>query len=468
MKLKIAIVLMIVLLFTSKNTAQEVKFGKVSKKELGEKFYPNDTAANAVVLYKKRRTTYEFNNGIGWVLVTEIHERIKLYNKDGFENATKKVRLYSQGGEDEFFSVKAYTYNLEGGKVKKTKLEKSDIFNEKITKYWNSKNFTLPNLKEGCIVEWKYSIRSPYYTNINDVICQYNIPIKYLDVYLQIPERFEFKYLPSRYYPINIKKSRKSKLYSFVYKSKEQSSTGLNTSSIPVLSRGEERITENIYETILKNIPALIDEPYVNNINNYRAKIHFEITAYKPKNNIHKYYNTTWKDVTKTIYESSNFGVQLDKKKHFKNDLIEITNDAKNRNEKIDVIFNFVKSKMKWNKINSLYTSNQGIKKAYKDGVGNVAEINLTLVAMLREAGIEANPILVSTRSHGISLYPTKDGYNYVIAGVEVFNNVILLVATEKYSSPNVLPLRVLNWKGRLIREHVHLQQLIFILKNSI
>ncbi len=109
---------------------------------------------------------------------------------------------------------------------------------------------------------------------------------------------------------------------------------------------------------------------------------------------------------------------------------------------------------MKWNKINSLYTSNQGIKKAYKDGVGNVAEINLTLVAMLREAGIEANPILVSTRSHGISLYPTKDGYNYVIAGVEVFNNVILLDATEKYSSPNVLPLRVLNWKGRLIREH--------------
>ncbi|MCK5677432.1 MAG: transglutaminase, partial [Flavobacteriaceae bacterium] len=47
----------------------------------------------------------------------------------------------------------------------------------------------------------------------------------------------------------------------------------------------------------------------------------------------------------------------------------------------------------------------------------------------------------------------TKDGYNYVIAGVENASGVILLDATEKYSTPNVLPLRVLNWEGRLIRK---------------
>jgi len=192
----------------------------------------------------------------------------------------------------------------------------------------------------------------------------------------------------------------------------------------------------------------------VNNINNYRAKINFEIAAYRPRNGIPKFYNTTWKDVTKTIYENSNFGVQLNKKSHFKDDLENITNGVTSQIEKLNTIYNFVKSKIKWNEVYSIYTSNEGIKNAYRESVGNVAEINLTLVAMLREAGLAASPILVSTRSHGIPLFPTKEGYNYVIAGIEAQNEVILLDATEKYSSPNVLPLRDLNWEGRLIREN--------------
>lgn len=446
MKIKIAILLITALFITSNNSAQDVKFGKVSKQELEEKFYPNDTSANAAVLYKKQRVFYAYDGETGWILKTEVHERIKLYNKDGFKHATKKVRLYTQGGSDETLRVKAYTYNLEGSKIKKTKLEKSGIFNEKMSKYWNSKNFTLPDLKDGSIVEWKYTITSPYYSNIDDVICQYSIPIKYLEAKIQIPEYFEFKFLPSRYYPLNVKTSRTSQSYSFSYRVAD----GIAKTK---LVQDNETINENVYSVTLAEVPALNEEPHVNNMNNYRAKINFEISAYRPSNGIPKFYNTTWDDVTKTIYDSQNFGVQIGKKSHFKEDLANVTNGITSQNEKITAIFQFVKNNIKWNEINRLYTSSEGIKKAYKEGVGNVAEINLTLVAMLKEAGITANPVLVSTRSHGIPLFPTKEGYNYVLAAVELQNEVILLDATEKYSLPNVLPLRALNWKGRLVRE---------------
>jgi hypothetical protein len=122
--------------------------------------------------------------------------------------------------------------------------------------------------------------------------------------------------------------------------------------------------------------------------------------------------------------------------------------------EKISAIFDLVKSKMTWDKSNNKYVGEKGIVRAYKEGVGNAAEINLTLVAMLRESGINANPILVSTRSHGIPLFPTKSGFNYVIAGVEMNDEIILLDATEKFSQPSLLPLRDLNWRGRLVREN--------------
>jgi len=108
---------------------------------------------------------------------------------------------------------------------------------------------------------------------------------------------------------------------------------------------------------------------------------------------------------------------------------------------------------VKWNKYYGIYTCD-GVKKAYKNGVGNVAEINLILVAILREAGLNANPVLVSTRSHGIPIFPTQKGFNYVIAGIELPEKILLLDATEKYSAINILPKRVLNWKGRMIKKN--------------
>ena len=72
---------------------------------------------------------------------------------------------------------------------------------------------------------------------------------------------------------------------------------------------------------------------------------------------------------------------------------------------------------------------------------------------MLRYAGLTANPVLVSTRSNGIAIFPNRTAFNYVIAAVETPNGNILLDASDKFSTPNVLPFRALNWYGRLIRK---------------
>jgi len=443
-------ILLLVLFSLPTILAQNIKFGKVSKQELEEKYYHLDSSANAAILYKKRRTYYDYHGEEGWTLITKVHERIKIYNKDGYGWATKKINLYTRGGKDESVSIKAYTFNLINGKVEKTKLKNNEVFKESINNYWNSKKFTMPNLTEGGIVEWEYTIKSPYYSNINDMVFQYKIPLKYIDTEVKIPEYFVFKYSPSYYYPIKVNRTQKNRKLNFSYREKDDERVGgsIRTSSVNT----SVDLNEKVYSSIEKNIPAIKDEPFTNNINNYRSKTSFELTAYEPKNGTHKYFNNNWDNVTKTIYKNSRFGAQLDKTSHFKKDLQNLVSDTAPLDEKIIKIFQFVKSKIKWNNYNSKYTS-KGVKKAYVEGVGNVAEINLTLVAMLRQVGVKANPILVSTRDHGISLFPTTDGFNYVIAGVEADNNVILLDATEKYSLPNILPLRDLNWQGRIIRK---------------
>ncbi len=446
---KIAISFIILFCHIYLLNAQNDKFGKINKSVFENTFYKKDSSACAVVLYKDRNTHYKYNNLTGWSLSTTVYERIQIFSAEGFKYATQKIRLY-EGNENETFLIKAYTYNLDNGKITKTKLEKQDIYEDKLNDNWKAKNFTMPNVKEGSVIEWRYSISSPYVYAIDDMVCQYDIPIVYLESSIQIPEYFVFNSYPSIYYPIKLKRDRVQKNYANSSTSRDMS-THVSTTTTDYNS---VKIAENRYTVKENDVPALISEPYVNNMDNYRAKVQFEISSYNPPSGASTYYNTTWKDVTRTIYDNPRFGKQLKSSRHFSDDLEAAIAGLNSSNEKISIIFDLVKSKMTWNKTNSKYSRREGIDNAYKEGVGNAAEINLTLVAMLRNAGINANPILVSTRSHGIPLFPTKSGFNYVIAGVEINNEVILMDATEKYGKPNLLPLRDLNWQGRLIREN--------------
>jgi len=442
-------ILLFTLLFTFSAIlhAQKFKFGSIDIKNLQEKEYELDPEAEAVVLYKKRNTHYMYSSGSGWRLVTDVVERIKIYNKDGFEFASKKIPYY-MGKSNESVSIKAVTYNLENGKIVKTKLDGKEIYEEDINEDWSSKNFTMPNLKEGSIVEWKYTLNSPYVQTIDEVVCQYDIPIKKLECRIEIPEFFVFRMFPSRYYPINIRQSQNSKTISLLSSSRTQ--TGLVPSS--KTSSDRTQLKQNVYDIDVQNVPALKEEPYVNSMDNYRAIVKFEISAYRPRNGTPEFYNTSWEKVTETIYKNPRFGRELAKNNHFAADLEQIAVGTDSQEEKIKAIFQHVQKKVKWDEKYGKYTD-KGVSKAYKEGHGNVAEVNLTLVSMLRNAGFNASPVLVSTRSHGIPLFPTKQGFNYVIAAIEMPQETILMDATHQYSAPNLLPVRDLNWEGRLVRE---------------
>ena len=118
----------------------------------------------------------------------------------------------------------------------------------------------------------------------------------------------------------------------------------------------------------------------------------------------------------------------------------------------IAALYEYVKTELTWNEYYGKYCEN-GIKKTLADKTGNVADINLTLVAMLQYAGFNANPVLVSTKSHGIPLFPTREGFNYVIAAVQTAGGMIYMDATEKMGTIGVLPRRAMNWNGRLVKE---------------
>ncbi len=447
MKLKL---LIITIFISNLIFSQNFKFGKVSLEELKEPVNTVDSEANAAVLYKSENITYRYSQEDGFTQVREVFERIKIYNKEGFDFATKRIRLYdrSSSKSENVIGLKGYTYNIENGKITKIKLKKENSFEEKNNEFWATQIFTMPNIKEGSVIEFTYKIESPF-IQIDDVVLQYGIPIQNLNVDIRIPEFFNFKKTvnpKASYYP-KIQESRANRAENINSKSR----IGYAVTRTEFSSSNWE-FSENVIKIKEQNILPLIEEPYLSSLDNYRAKLILEYEFYRGPDGEIKNYATDWNKVTKNIYDRESFGAQIEKNKYYKEALDALLSDKTDEGSKAYAVLEFVKSKIKWNDFMG-YLSSDGVKKAYSEGQGNSGDINLILTSMLKYAGLKVNPILVSTRDNGIPITPTRTGFNYLISGVETSKGLMLLDATNPYTTANVLPTRANNWQGRRISD---------------
>ncbi len=115
----------------------------------------------------------------------------------------------------------------------------------------------------------------------------------------------------------------------------------------------------------------------------------------------------TWEGVASTIFKDKSFGKELNEKSFLLEDVKRLLTNVESQTERLNIIFKFVQNKMNWNEKKDCYTD-KGVIKAYADQTGNVAEINFILINMLKLAGLEVNPVLVSTTENGVPVYPTR------------------------------------------------------------
>lgn len=455
---KLCLAFMALLCMNFNASSQDYDFGDVSMSELKETYYPTDSTASAAMLYRKELVTFFFNTTTGFQQEREVHVRIKIYDKEGLDWANEKIILYQGGnGDNENVSkIKGYTYNLVDGKIEQDKLRKKGIFEEDASENYVLTTLTMPNVKVGSVIEYKYKLTSPFPV-IDDINLQYSIPVKKLDVYLSTPQFFSYKKVlnPKAIFVPSLKESTNNKRITSTNKTRGAQGGQFGGSATTVnYSTSDLDYFDLVTEINEVNIPALSAESFAGNLGNYRAKLSMELVAFLDKNGVpERSFGTTWDKVSKSILESDDFGGQLNKTGAFKSDVQSVISEAESDFEKAFILEQFLKSKVKWNGNYGKYAQN-GVRRAYKEGSGNAADLNLMLVAMLKTAGVTAFPVLVSTRNNGVPLFPTRDGFNYVVAMVQSGEQYMIIDATEPFSINGVLPERVLNWQGRVLRDN--------------
>lgn len=402
------------LLMVSALSAQELDypFGDIDLTDLRMTTYAADSTASAVKLLSYGHSYY--NEGTNQIKLV-IHERVKVLNKEGLRfgdlalTFPNRIRLGK---------LRASVYNLdEEGELLVTKVNSRKIFKERTGDKKRSIKVTFPEVKVGSIIEYSFEVNTRLSTTFYPWYFQDFIPTKHSEFFIEFPSFASFKV----------------KLVNDQFMEYVSSPNGR-----------DQRF-------IAKNLPAVRPEPFVGNLNDYRSAVFFEVATVSQFRTVgDEQVMADWSGVNRDLLFNISFGARLAETEEVAKWLPPL--EGLSNQEKIRLIRKTVMEQMTWDKTEGLAVL-LPLEEVWEARVRPSQEINMLLIAMLREAGFDADPVVISTRDKG-NPDPGNafiNQFNYVIAHVALGEDGILLDAAYEQYPTGLLPTRLINKIGLLV-----------------
>ena len=410
-----------------------LKWGKPTDEELNRTEYPNDKDADAVELCRLVDVNYNWVNN-SFRVYYRVKCRLKVLKPEGKHVGDQSISIHTGEGNHRYEIVaglKAATYNMENGKMVKTKMESSMVHEEQLDKTTKLIKFSLPQVRVGSVIEYEYRIESDYFYNLRDWYAQKNIPVVYSKYELAVPEWFSF----------NIDQTGMNQLE---YK---------NNSTSMAIGDTHLNVKEDIF--IARNLPALKDDDYVWCAEDYGTKITHELKGIYVPGAVYKDYTSKWEDIDKTLLEDDEFGGRIKKSSPLKDEILSAgIPTISDPQERAAACWQMLKKKVKWNGDYAFWAKSGS--KVLKEGTGTNADINFLYINMLRDAGIEAYPVVMRLRNHGrlpLSHASLKYLSSFVV-GIQLNDTTATYMdASVEDGYLNVLPPRLLTEMARTVRK---------------
>ena len=424
-----------------------IKWGKVSEEDLKMTVYEQDSAASAVILCDYGTVQFDLR-GDDFQTEFEHHKRIKILKEGGYRQADIEIPYYKE--LESVIGLKAQVILPDG---KKLEVSKKDIFTEEVTENWSMKKIAFPGIVPGAIIEYKYKINSERLFELREWYFEYDIPVRWSEFRTSIPEWYD--YLVLNQGTIQLNKEYDHADQTFAIRVNQRIEGGIAQGKAVRSGIQQLSVRVNKVRYTLENIPALYPEGYITTMDDYRTRLRFQLQAVQFPNSTREPVLSTWPKLAERLTESSSFGLQYLKKRNFKSAWKEVQSQLGNyssEKEKVNFLYQFVIKNIKWNDLYSMYVQTS-LNDCYKKKQGYSGELNLMLLGLLKEAGITAYPILISTRGNGkvVQIYPIVDQFNHVIVYASVDGKEILMDASDPHRPMNYLKINALNSSGWLV-----------------
>ena len=415
--------------------SQEVnkKWGKPTQEELSMTEYPPDKDAPAVQLYRSVDVYYSFSRGIQ--VFYDVRCRLKVLKPEG--RGVGDVSISLRQGEsyrtmrEIVTGLKAAAYNLDNGKLVKTKMESSMVNEEQVDKTEKLIKFSVPQVRVGTVIEYEYRIESDFFYDLHDWHAQSDIPVRWTRYELSVPEWFRF----------SIEQSGAAHLE---YSAEEGNMTIEGT---PLSTEEKTFIGEFL--------PALKEDDFVWCAADYGSKVTHELRGIYIPGEVHKNYTSTWQDIDKQLKDDEEFGWRIKKSSPLKAEILAAGIPAMaDPRQRVAAVWQMLGSRVRWNNHYGFWAKSGA--RVLKDGSGSNADINFLLINMLHDAGVEAFPIGLRLRNRGL-LPQTHASLKYLstfVVGIQLNDSTVACIdASAQDGYLDVLPARLLVERARIIHK---------------
>lgn len=428
---------LITMLFLASTTvAQYVpyKFGKLEDQEKEMDVCPIDENAAAVVIFDIGKTFFA-RNVDNFEVIHDRFMRIKILSDEGAKYSKITFPLYFEKNvKEKIGGIEANSWNLNGNIWQKTELPPKQYEKVVINDNYMLVTVEIPNVQKGTIVEIHYSINSPFFTPLHGWDFQNEIPTLF--------SFYEIRMIPFYEYSFLIQGKRPEIQKSFLDKEHEYE-IGKNQNE----QYGNIKYNEMVYLYGMNNLPA--------NTQN-GTRIDFQLTRIVDLNGVSLKVSDTWEKTIKELITDDRFGDFADKATKKADKLMDLNYmlnlDASDR---LYTIVRHVKDKYTWNGVFGKYTS-LTMNDFLENKKGNAGAINLFTIGLLRAAGIDAYPVLLSTKNNNQvnTDFPFLHLYDYVLIGANINNEFLLTDATEPLLADDQIPMHSINRKGLIIQKN--------------
>lgn len=396
--------------------------------------YMGDTSAKAVVLDEIGHAAIVNLDDGGQELEYKYYTRIRILKPDGIEKATRKIFLYRDNTEyqERVSDIAGSSFTLEAGEIKEVALNPKNIILNNESKIHNSASFSIPGAVTGSIIEFRYTVHSPFFYEFHSWAFQSDVP-KLKSVFTAV--------IPATYtYHVSLKGSRKLDIQK----------AEIESHCLVFGNGGVSDCSKLIFGML--NVPALHEEAYVSAMSDYTSQIDFELVSRLVNGTYTKKITETWKDEDRYMQQSEEFGLALKRATGFFKPVLDSLVKGKATDSlKARSIYALLRQRLTWNDIYSSY-SEISPKKLWSDRKGTSGELNLALVAALRAAGLDANPLLLSCRQFGSprKIFPVRSDFNNILAVLDLNGSRYFLDITDKYMPFGLISRQSLTHEGRL------------------
>jgi len=402
---------------------------------LDMKNYELDKEAGAAVIYDYGETDFLLNDN-GFYTKFTRRQRIKFFNDTKLDFSEINIPIYiGERSIEEIEAFKAVVYNLTDGIITQTLTDKKELLEEKINKNIYNYTVAIAGAKAGSVMDVEYTVTSPFLYRLPDWQFQYEIPVLYSEYIAHMIPFYT---------------------YSYILKGATQLDELIsNVESVSHSLRNIE-YKKTLYKFVKSKIPAFYGDEYITSENDYLISLDFQLSEINHLEGYTEKVATTWPKLTEELIKDyQNFGGYIRGcKKLAKKVLEENKFNNSNQQQYLEQLVEYVKNNFDWNRFYG-YCSDVKPSDFERSKKGNIAAINLFLVALLREAGFTAEPVILSTRDNGkiYSKYPFSHYFNYTIVLSTVDGKDYLLDASEKETYFNQIPKRCLNEAGLIVKK---------------